>query len=86
MTTITINTKYEIGQHLFVVYPNGIGQVQVFGFAVYGNDDFKVQVFDGRGSSIDYKESNLYATWREAYDVLVENKRKEYEKQYDDDK
>ena len=86
MTTITINTKFKVGQYVFVVHQNGIEQVQVYGFQVYDNDDFKVIVYDNRGGKTGLLESELYATWQEAYDVFVENKRKEYEKQYDDDK
>ena len=86
MMTITINTKFKVGQYVFVAHQNGIEQVQVYGFQVYDNDDYKVIVYDNRGSKTGLLESELYATWREAYDVFVENKRKEYEKQYDDDK
>ena len=82
---ITINTEYKVGQTVFSVYPSAIGDFKVKGYTLTSSDDLKVVVTDSRGNTYDYKECNLYETWQEAFDVLVENMRKKYEKEYDDD-
>lgn len=83
---MNFKTKFEKGQSAYFVYPEDIGEVNIIGFYVESSNTFSVVVQEdnrcGRAMYVD--ESKLYATWQEAFDVFMSNKRKEYEEEYDE--
>ena len=83
---INFKTKFEKGQSAFFVYPKNIGKVNIIGFYFESADTFLVVVQEENrcGNAWHVDESKLYATWQEAFEVFIANKRKEYEEEYDE--